>query len=43
MEKLKMQSCNGVEDNIKKITMLFPDCVTEAVDEEMGEAVRKHN
>ena len=40
MEKLKMQSYNGVEDNIKKITMLFPDCVTEAVDEEMGGVIK---
>lgn len=36
MDKLRMQSSNGVEDNIAKIAMLFPDCVTEAVDEETG-------
>lgn len=28
-----MQSSNGVEDNITKIAQLFPDCVTETVDE----------
>lgn len=28
-----MQSSNGVEDNIMKIAQLFPDCVTETVDE----------
>ncbi len=31
-----MQSSNGVEDNIMKIAQLFPDCVTEAVDERTG-------
>ena len=40
MDKLRMQSSNGVEDNIKKIAMLFPDCVTEAVDEEMGGVIK---
>lgn len=33
MDKLRMQSSNGVEDNITKIAQLFPDCVTETVDE----------
>lgn len=33
MDKLRMQSSNGVEDNIMKIAQLFPDCVTETVDE----------
>ncbi len=32
MDKLRMQSSNGVEDNIAKIAQSFPDCVTEAVD-----------
>ena len=32
MDKLRMQSSNGVEDNITKIAQLFPDCVTETVD-----------
>lgn len=31
-----MQSSNGVEDNITKIAQLFPDCVTETVDERSG-------
>ena len=31
-----MQSSNGVEDNIMKIAQLFPDCVTETVDELTG-------
>ena len=35
-----MQSTNGVDDNIRKIAMLFPDCVTEAVDEEMGGVIK---
>ena len=32
-----MQSSNGVEDNIAKIAMLFPDCVTETIDEVNGQ------
>ena len=36
MDRLKMQSANGVEDNIQKIAQLFPDCVTEAKDEMGG-------
>lgn len=32
-----MQSSNGVEDNIAKIAQLFPDCVTETVDERSGQ------
>lgn len=37
MDKLRMQSSNGVEDNITKIAQLFPDCVTETVDEKSGQ------
>ena len=37
MDKLRMQSSNGVEDNIMKIAQLFPDCVTEIVDEKSGQ------
>lgn len=37
MDKLRMQSSNGVEDNIAKIAQLFPDCVTETVDERSGQ------
>ena len=37
MDRLKMQSANGVEDNIQKIAQLFPDCVTETVDEKSGQ------
>lgn len=32
-----MQSSNGVEDNIAKIAMQFPDCVTETIDEVSGQ------
>lgn len=35
-----MQSSNGVEDNIAKIAQLFPDCVTETVDEKSGQPKR---
>jgi adenine-specific DNA-methyltransferase len=31
MNKLKMQSADGVQDNIQKIAQLFPNCVTETV------------
>ena len=41
MDKLKMQSTNGVQENIEKIQSLFPDCVTETIDERTGELVRK--
>lgn len=37
MDKLRMQSSNGVEDNITKIAQLFPDCVTETMDEKSGQ------
>ena len=37
MDKLRMQSSNGVEDNIMKIAQLFPDCVTETMDERSGQ------
>lgn len=37
MDKLRMQSSNGVENNITKIAQLFPDCVTETVDERSGQ------
>ena len=37
MDKLRMQSSNGVENNIAKIAQLFPDCVTETVDERSGQ------
>lgn len=36
-----MQSTNGVQENIGKIQSLFPDCVTETIDERTGELVRK--
>lgn len=36
-----MQSTNGVQENIGKIQSLFPDCVTETIDECTGKLVRK--
>ena len=41
MDKLRMTSANGVQQNIEKIQQLFPDCVTETIDERTGELVRK--
>lgn len=29
MDKLKMQTIDGVQDNIAKIAELFPECITE--------------
>ena len=31
MDKLRMQSADGVQDNIQKIAALFPNCVTETI------------
>ena len=33
MDKLKMQTLDGVQNNIDKIAALFPNCITEKVDE----------
>ena len=33
MDKLKMQTTNQVDENIKKIAELFPNCLTERLDE----------
>ena len=41
MDKLRMQSTNGVQENMAKIQSLFPDCVTETIDERTGELVHK--
>ena len=35
MEKLKMQTADGVQDNISRIAELFPECITE-VSNQMG-------
>ena len=40
MEHLKMHSMNKIDENINKIAQLFPNCVTEAKDEN-GEIVHK--
>ena len=39
MEKLKMQTADGVQDNISRIAELFPECITE-VNNQMGEVKR---
>ena len=33
MKKLKMQTANVVDENIKRIGELFPNCLTERLDE----------
>ena len=40
MEHLHMHSLNKIDENISKIAALFPNCVTEAKDEN-GEIIRK--
>ena len=39
MDKLKMQTVNKADENFKKLAKLFPNAVTEAIDEN-GEVVR---
>ena len=33
MEKMRMESVNMTEQNVDKIAALFPNCITEALDE----------
>lgn len=40
MEHMKMHSLNKIDENISKIASLFPNCVTEAKDEN-GEITHK--
>ena len=40
MEKLKMQTADGVQDNISRIAELFPECITE-VSDKMGGGVKR--
>ena len=40
MEKLKMQTADGVQDNISRIAELFPECITE-VSDKMGRGVKR--
>lgn len=39
MDKLKMQTANKADENFKKLATMFPNAVTETVDEN-GEVVR---
>lgn len=34
MEKMKMHSMSKIDENVKKIAALFPECITEVVNEE---------
>ena len=36
MDKLKMTTADGVQDNVEKIALLFPNCVTETRDNNTG-------
>lgn len=40
MEKLKMQTKNKADENFKKLSAMFPNAVTETIDESTGEAIR---
>lgn len=40
MEKMKMESVDGVQKNIERIEQLFPNCITEALDLERSTAER---
>ena len=41
MDKLKMQTVNKADENFKKLAEMFPNAVTETIDEN-GEVVRHH-
>ena len=41
MDKLKMTTTDGVQDNVEKIALLFPNCVTETRDSNTGKLVHK--
>lgn len=40
MDKLKMQTANRADENLRRLAELFPNAVTEAVDEITGRVVR---
>lgn len=41
MDKLKMTTADGVQDNVEKIALLFSNCVTETRDNNTGRLVHK--
>ena len=40
MDKLKMHTPNLADENFRKLSALFPNAVTETIDEATGEVVR---
>ena len=34
MDKLKMHSMNVINDNVRRLSELFPECVTEIINDE---------
>lgn len=40
MDKLKMMTLNKADENFKKLKQLFPNAVTESIDESTGEVIR---
>ena len=41
MEKMRMESVNMTEKNVDKIAALFPNCITESLDEEKSTPEKK--
>ena len=41
MEKMRMESANMTEQNVDKLAALFPNCITEALDEEKSTPEKK--
>lgn len=41
MEKMRMESVDMAEQNVDKIAALFPNCITEALDEEKSSSMKK--
>lgn len=41
MEKMRMESVSMTEQNVDKIAALFPNCITEALDEEKSTPEKK--
>ena len=41
MEKMRMESVNITQQNVDKIAALFPNCITEALDEEKSTPEKK--
>ena len=43
MDRMKMETKSGIENNIDKLASIFPNCVTETIDSVTGESKRTLN